>query len=346
MLKKNNSLLCLTTSELKELCKKLNFPEFRGKQISEWLYKKYQFDFTKMNNIPKEMRETLSQEYGNYFIKVVEEIVASDGTTKLLLELFDHETIEMVLIPSENRITFCLSTQVGCPVGCLFCASGVNGLVRNLHASEILNQFLIGCNYIGKLPDNVVFMGIGEGLLNFDALVKAINFMIDKDYCGLGTRRITVSTSGYVPGIFRLADLQKELNLAISLHAPNDEIREKIIPPNVRYSVNDIMNAADFYLEKCGRMVTLEYTLLSGINDSKSHAKELAILAKKHHAKINLIPYNETDSKFKRPHRDVIKSFLSVIERENAHVTIRQERGSKEAAACGQLRLNRSNNHV
>ena len=328
----------LAIEDLKETVKLLNLPTFRAKQIHDWIYQKYTIDLEDMSNLPKNVRIALAQDFAITSLQVIERAEDSEGTCKLLLELQDQETIEMVVIPSENRITFCLSSQVGCPVGCKFCASGRHGLSRNLSCEEILSEFLIGCNEIGRLPDNVVFMGIGEGLLNFNNLVQAIEFMTSPEYYGLGSRRITISTSGYIPGIKKLADLRKEFTLAISLHAPNDEVRSLIIPDKLRAKVSEIMEASDYYLDKCNRMVTLEYTLLAGINDKIEHAKELAFLAKKHHCKVNLIPYNDTGNEFKRPSQKRINDFADVLRRGGVTATIRNSKGSEKTGACGQLR--------
>ena len=327
-----------TIEDLQELVKSRNLPVFRAKQIHDWIYRKYTLELEDMSNLPKNVRSSLETDFSVTSLKVIERAEDSEGTCKLLLALQDQETIEMVIIPSENRITFCLSTQVGCPVGCKFCASGRHGLMRNLSCEEILSEFLVGCNEIGRLPDNVVFMGIGEGLLNFNNLVQAIEFMTSQDYYGLGSRRITISTSGYIPGIKKLADLEREFTLAISLHAPNDEVRSLIIPDKLRSKVAEIMEASDYYLAKCNRMVTLEYTLLAGINDKIEHAEELAVLAKKHHCKVNLIPYNDTGNEYKRPAQKRINDFAEVLRKRGVTATIRNSKGSEKTGACGQLR--------
>lgn len=311
---------------------------FRSKQIREWLYKRFAIHFGEMQNLPLSCRQELTRHYQLEAVKLVTTESASDGTEKLLLELHDGETIEMVLIPSPERLTFCLSTQVGCPVRCRFCASGANGLMRNLTAGEILQEYVAGCRRAGQIPDNIVFMGIGEGLLNWNSLSNALERLTAPDGFGLSPRRITVSTSGYVPGIDKLTNLGKEFTLAISLHAPDDEVRKRIIPDPLRYPVAEILAAGDRYRQKTGRMVTFEYTLLAGINDQESHAYRLAELAKIHHAKINLIPYNATTPEFSRPADHVIRRFASILEKQHAHVTLRLEKGAKVAAACGQLR--------
>lgn len=338
------NLLAMTKSELENFFISKKLPKFRSQQLMDWIYKKFKTNFNDMQNIPLSLRQELANDAQICSVETDSSCQSKDGTTKLLLKLADSETIEMVIIPSETRTTFCLSTQVGCPVGCKFCASGELGLTRNLTAEEIVAEFIIGCQMIERLPDNVVFMGIGEGLLNFDNLAKAIDFLTDSNYFGLGTRRITVSTSGFIPGIIKLADLGKELTLAISLHAPNDEVRSKIIPDKLRANIADIMEASDYYLDKCNRMVTLEYTMLANINDQKAHAEELAKIAKKHHNKVNLIPYNETNSIYKRPSRETIRDFAQILENHNVTVTIRQSRGNDKISACGQLRIKKLEN--
>ena len=320
-------------------CVKEYTAKFRANQIAEWIYRHGVTDPMEMKNLPLPLRGALAADFLAPGSSIAETAGSPDGTEKLLIELHDGETIEMVLIPGrEERLTFCLSTQVGCPVGCLFCASGRGGLVRNLAAGEIIEEFLLGSKRAGRRPDSIVFMGIGEGLLNFHELSKALHVLTSPEYIGMSPRRITVSTSGYVPGMLKFAELEKEYTLAISLHAPDDETRARIIPDKVRYPISEIMDAADRYLEKAGRMVTLEYTLLGGVNDSRDAAVRLARLARDHHAKVNLIPYNATDSQFQRPSRHAIEEFEKVISDAGAHVTLRTERGGDSAAACGQLR--------
>lgn len=318
-------------------------PAFRGGQVGDWIFRRGVVDPIGMTTLPAGLRERLRRDFHAPGSRVAEYVDAPDGTEKLLLTLHDGESIEMVLIPGEERLTFCLSTQVGCPVRCRFCASGRDGLVRNLETGEIIEEFLLGAARAGRRPDNLVFMGIGEGLLNFDRLVAALELLTSPEGFGMSPRRITVSTSGYVPGMLRFAELGREYNLAISLHAPDDEIRARLIPDGLRYPVAEIMAAADRYLECAGRMVTLEYTLLDGINDSPETARRLAVLAKRHHAKVNLIPYNATGSGFRRPPRSAIDMFERILADAGAHVTVRVERGAKGVAACGQLRSARCN---
>ena len=323
---------------LREWAKSHDLPAFRGTQIADWVYKKGIVEPERMNNLPLPVRELIGNEFFAPGTAVTETVGSGDGTEKLLLTLQDGETIEMVLIPAEERLTFCLSTQVGCPVQCRFCASGRDGLIRNLAAGEILEEFLLGCSRAGRRPDNLVFMGIGEGLLNFRELAAALEVLSSPEGFGMSPRRITVSTSGYVPGMLKFAELEREFTLAISLHAPDDETRSRLIPDKLRYPVAEIMAAADLYLRKAGRMVTLEYTLLEGFNDTPPHARALGALAVRHRCKVNLIPYNSPGGEFRRPSRQAIREFEETVAAAGAHVTVRVERGAKSVAACGQLR--------
>lgn len=333
-------LIAQTPEELAQWCKESGFPGFRAKQLQQWIREKMVIDPEKMLNIPALLRQKLREDFYAPSMKIAEKAASSDGVTKLLLELYDGEHIEMAIIPAgDGRVTFCLSTQVGCPVGCRFCASGKNGLKRNLHTGEILEEFLLGCGYLGRRCDNIVFMGIGEGLLNCNELFPALEMLSSQSGFCFAPRRITVSTSGYIPGMQKFADLQKEYTLAVSLHAPDEETRGKIIPDPLRFPIKDILSAVDTYREKAGRMVTLEYTLLAGINDSDAQAEALGRLAFAHHAKVNLIPYNSTGNDFRRPSRERIESFEKHALATGAVVTRRMERGSGKNAACGQLRI-------
>ncbi len=334
-------LLGLSHAELETAVAALGAPKFRARQIAEWLYGKCVSTPTEMRNLPATLQQALQEKYLAPAARIDERVESADGTRRLLLELADNECVELALIPSPERDTLCLSTQVGCPVRCRFCASGANGLTRNLAVAEMLEQFSIAARELGKRPDNLVFMGIGEGLLNFAALEKALFFLTDPAYFGLSPRRITVSTSGYVPGIDLLAALEREFTLAISLHAVDDATRAKLIPDSLRYPMKEILAAADRYRERAGRMVTLEYALLEGINDSPEAARELGRLALRHHAKINLIPYNRTGGEFRRPSAAAIRAFTEEAEATGATVTCRRERGKEADAACGQLRANR-----
>ena len=287
----NKKLLCsLAAEDVKAWVAAHAAPAFRASQILDWIYKKRIIIPDAMSNLPPGLRRALGEDFICASSTIESEAAAGDGTVKLLLRLHDGEAVEMVIIPAPDRMTFCLSTQVGCPVQCRFCASGADGLVRNLDAGEMLEQFFHGCAKTGGLPDNIVFMGIGEGLLNFSNLEKAVRLLCDPEYVGLGARRITVSTSGFVPGMRQLADLGRQVNLAVSLHAVDDAARAVLIPDKLRYPINDILDACDYYREKTGRMITFEYTLIDGVNDKPDDAEKLAALARRMHAKVNLIP--------------------------------------------------------
>lgn len=326
-------------AELNAFLKSCGQPLFRARQINEWLFKKLVFEPQQMSNLPQALRDLLSQAFIPAALRCRHRSAADDGTVKLLLELNDGNTVEAVIIPSPERQTFCLSTQVGCPVRCRFCASGAEGLVRNLTTAEILHQFQCCCAEIGRLPDNLVFMGIGEGMLNLDHLIPALEALSDADRFGMAARRITVSTSGWTPGILRLAELRRQWNLAVSLHAPDDETRARLIPPDLRRPIAEILAACDTYREKAGRMVTLEYTLIRDENDSAAQAEKLSALARRHHAKVNLIPYNEVpDKPFRRPAADKVDAFLRILLSHEIQATVRVEKGGNVNAACGQLR--------
>ena len=333
-------LISQRAEQLTQWCENEGFPKFRAKQLLQWIREKLLIEPEKMLNLPETLRQKVKEHFFAPSMSVAEVASSADGVSKLLLELHDGEHIEMAIIPAgDGRVTFCLSTQVGCPVGCRFCASGKNGLKRNLLTGEILEEFLLGCQYLGKRCDNIVFMGIGEGLLNCNELFPALEMLTAPEGFALAPRRITVSTSGYVPGMLKFAGLQKEYNLAVSLHAPDEETRSKIIPDTLRFPIQEILSAVDNYREKAGRMVTLEYTLLAGINDSDAQAEALGRLAYAHHAKVNLIPYNSTGTTFRRPSRERIESFERAARATGAVVTRRIERGSGKNAACGQLRI-------
>ena len=336
MIAEKDFLLGCSKNSLEEWCVRRGFPKFRSDQIFRHIHERLAMRPEDMNNLPKDLKAALEEDFYFPSSKIDTVTGSSDEVEKLRLELFDGEFIEVAIIPMNEKRTLCLSTQVGCPVGCRFCASGANGLVRNLKCAEIIEEFLYGCSRIGRKCDNIVFMGIGEGLLNTAELFAALE-KLTRDF-GMSPRRITVSTSGYIPGMEKFAALNKEYNLAVSLHAPDDVTRAKLIPDKLRYSVNDIINAADAWSKASGRQYTLEYTLVAGINDSVEHAKSLGALAWKHHAKINLIPYNETTGVYRRPALRDIELFERTVAETGARVTRRVEKGKGASAACGQLR--------
>ena len=330
-------------STLEEYLAENNEKPFRARQILDWLYGKCEFDVDKMLNLPGALRRKMAESKVSLNSRVVESVPGSGGTEKLLIELNDKQSVEMVLIPSPERMTFCLSTQVGCPVRCRFCASGAHGLIRNLRCDEILEEFYHGVQKHGAIPDNIVFMGIGEGLLNWKNLKRTLEVLSAPAPEGfnMSPRRITVSTSGYVPGMREFAAWGKPFNLAISLHAVDDETRSKLIPDNVRYSIKEILQACAECSDATGRMVTFEYTLVDGINDDPAMGRELGKIAARLHAKVNLIAYNPVNDEFKRPPEKRLKEFFHAVEEYATTVTMRIEKGSSAASACGQLRLRR-----
>lgn len=334
-----NFLSCAGQSELAAFVKDAGEKTFRSKQIRSWLFERLQLSPDAMHNLPLPLRGKLSEKFHCPSSEVEKVQTAPDGTGKILLKLHDGEYVEAVKIPSPERVTYCLSTQVGCPVRCVFCASGAGGFKRNLETGEMIEQFFHLCtlNSFNK-PDNIVFMGMGEGLMNFENLEKALDVLCSEEFLALSPRRITVSTCGYVPGIRQLAELRKPYNLALSLHACNDRLRQQLLPGN-KYKLDEILKACREYREKSTRMLTFEYTLIAGINDSEEAAGELAKLAWNERAKVNLIPLNECSvSELKRPSRPVIEYFCNVLERAGIQYTCRLEKGNKISAACGQLR--------
>ena len=325
-----------TAAELEEYVRAAGWEKYRARQIRDWIHGRGVVSPEEMGNLPEELRSRLAADWLAPSMTVDARCAAADAD-KLRLRLHDGEFIEMALLPASGRLTFCLSTQVGCPVRCRFCASGAFGLKRNLRAGEMVEQLLLGIRVSGRRPDNLVFMGIGEGLINFDELARALEALTD-DF-GFSPRRIAVSTSGFVPGMLKFARLRREYTLAVSLHAPDDETRAMLIPDACRYPIARILEAADICRRENGRDYTLEYTLIAGINDAPAQAAALGKIAYRHHAKVNLIPYNAVSGEFRRPERRVICDFISRVKETGARVTLRVERGGGSDAACGQLRI-------
>ena len=322
--------------ELTEYLRAHGAPAYRAKQIRKWICEKFVVDPAAMSDLPEELRRALAADFLAPSLTVDERVSAPD-VEKLRLKLHDGESIEMALLPASERLTFCLSTQVGCPVRCRFCASGAFGLKRNLRCGEMLEELVTGTQLAGRRPDNLVFMGIGEGLMNFTELSRTLAALTEE--FNFSPRRITVSTSGFVPGMREFAKLRREYTLAVSLHAPDDATRAKIIPDECRYPIAEILAAADLCRTENGRDYTLEYTLISGVNDALEQAEALGKLAYAHHAKVNLIPYNETTGEFRRPPERRLRDFEAAVAATGARVTRRVERGGGSDAACGQLRI-------
>ncbi len=329
---------CRDDQSLAALIHQAGREPFRRDQILDWLYRKWATDFQEMTNIPMNLRDQLAADHTAFSLALVTSSRDPDGTEKFLFQLAGGETIETVIIPAGRRLTVCISTQVGCPVRCAFCASGRRGLVRNLNRAEIIDQIIYASRHLGQRVTNVVVMGMGEPLLNLENLMPAIDLACDERKLGISARRITISTSGIPPGIRALADARRPWNLALSLHAVTDEKRAAIIPPAYRASIHDIIEACLYYRRQTSRMVTFEYTLMRNFNDSTQDAIGLAGLARKTHAKINLIACNPVTAKHQAPSAAAVQAFANRVAASGAQITIRQSKGSQINAACGQLR--------
>lgn len=327
-----------TLEQLEEYFEQSGEKKFRAKQLHYWLYKKSASSFDEMTDLSKDLREKLRNNTIISPLKIVKKQISSDGTMKYLLELEDGHTVETVLMRFDSRsnLSACVSTQVGCAVNCAFCATGKRGFIRNLKAYEIVDQILTIQRDTGLEVTNIVYMGQGEPLLNYDEVINSIK-IINKEI-EIGHRRITISTSGIVPQIYKLAEENRQLTLAISLHAPNTEIREKLIPIEKKYSIDEVVKSLHFLTQKTGRRATIEYVLIENLNDELEHAKQLNYLLKGLNCNINLIPYNPTsDNDFKSPSMQRINKFKFVLEQSGKKVTVRLKRGEDIQAACGQL---------
>jgi 23S rRNA (adenine2503-C2)-methyltransferase len=316
-------------------------PRHHARQVFRWVLQKRAEDFAAMTDLPKDLRAELAESFRVFGTEVAAHQVARDGTQKLLLRLADGETIECVMIPEEKRRTACISTQVGCGMGCVFCASGLNGVLRNLRPGEILEQLVRLRNALppAERLTNVVVMGMGEPLANLDALIEALDVAGSKEGLDIGARHVTISTVGLPAKIRRLAELGKQYHLAVSLHAPNDRLRTRIVPTNEKTGIPEILAAADDFFAKTGRQVTYEYVLLGGLNDRPAEAQELARLLRGRHAHVNLIPFNEVEGlPYRRPTAESLEAFVAPLRRAGLSVKVRKRKGSEIDAACGQLR--------
>jgi len=343
--KRPRFLASLKRNDLTQWLSDLGEPKFRAKQILDWIFQEWTLTPENMLNLPKTLRQHIQNSFACETCRVADRTEASDGTVKILLALEDGETVECVVLPGvRGRASFCLSTQVGCPVKCHFCASGADGLIRNLSTGEIVESLILCCRELGGRPDNVVLMGSGEPLMNLDNVLPALDAFTDSERFGMARRRFTVSTSGWTKGIDRLAKEGGQCNLAVSLHGPDDRTRAKLIPAKTLRPLREILAACDRHREASKRMTTFEYVLMRNINDSTEQAAALAEIARTHRAKINLIPYNETDkARFERPSEQVIATFFKILREAGARAMLRTERGGDINAACGQLRRRKLN---
>jgi 23S rRNA (adenine2503-C2)-methyltransferase len=323
-------------------------PSYRAKQIVDWLYQKRANSFVEMTNLPQALRAQLAHDFSFDKIEVVRVLGSADTTRKFLFRLSDGNLIESVLIPASpalygspsDRQTICVSTQVGCAYGCKFCASGLEGWKRNLRPNEIVNQVMAVERESGEPIDNIVFMGMGEPLANYDNVMRAIQIINAPWGIGVGARHITVSTSGLVPQIRKLGEQPLQIRLAVSLHGATDDVRGRIMPVNRKYNLSALLEACRYFTSRKKQRITFEYILIAEINDSDKQAHELAKHAQALDAKINLIPYNNVEGlHWARPSPDRQKKFLAVLRGHGVRATLRREKGDDIAAACGQLRL-------
>lgn len=332
------NLLNVTREELEEYFLSIGEKKFKATQVYEWLYDKREYNIDNWSNIKKEIREKLKEDFTLDFIKIKKK-QEDNLTYKYLFELLDGEYIEAVVMCHDYGTSVCVSSEVGCNMACKFCESGRQKKVRNLNAYEIVEQILVIEKDLKMRLSSVVIMGIGEPLDNYDNIIKFIKIINDAKGIAIGARHITLSTCGLVPKIYELSKLPIQINLAISLHASNNELRNTLMPVNKVYNMDTLMKAIKDYLEVTGRRVTIEYVMLEYINDSKENALELRALLKGMNVYVNLIPYNETNTiEFKRSSKNRIMNFYDTLKKEGINVTIRKEFGGKIDAACGQLR--------
>ena len=320
--------------------KKLRQPEFRGKQLFEWLHSKQATSYDEMTNLPKDLREDLKEKYPLTVLEEVDSLHSQeDSTVKYLFKLHDGNIIESVLMKYKHGNTVCVSSQVGCKMGCTFCASTIGGKQRDLLASEMLDQVYRIQEISGERVSNVVVMGVGEPFDNYDNLVRFLRILIDEKAINIAARSITVSTCGIPDRIRDFAKEGMQVTLALSLHAPNNELRQKMMPVAKKYDLDEVMDAFKFYYDETGRRLTFEYCLVDGLNDEEEHAIELVNLVKGLNCHVNLIPINPIkEREYKKSKNLKIQMFKNILEKYRINVTIRREMGADIEAACGQLR--------
>jgi 23S rRNA (adenine2503-C2)-methyltransferase len=341
-LEKKKSIYSLQLDELKDWLKEHGEKPFRAEQIFDWLYKKRATTFGDMSNLAQSLRDLLAQHFQITTLNTVIQQTSSDGTIKFLFELHDGYSIETVLMRHEYGNSVCVTTQVGCRIGCTFCASTLGGLKRHLEAGEIVAQVVKVQKALDETEErvsSVVIMGIGEPFDNYDNMLSFLKIINHEKGLNIGARHITVSTSGIIPKIYQFADENMQINFAISLHAPNTELRTRLMPINKAYKLDDLMKAVRYYIDKTGRRISFEYGLFGGVNDSVEHAEELAALIKGVKCHVNLIPVNYVPERdYVRTPRDKIFAFEKTLKNHGVNVTIRREHGHDIDAACGQLR--------
>lgn len=340
MEKKN--LFGLTLPELEtELA---DLPKFRAKQIAAWIYQRGANSFDEMTDLSKNLREKLAEKYQIFSARLVTELNSADGlTTKFLLAFSDGAAVETVLMRHDYGNSVCISSQVGCAMGCKFCASTLKGLERNLTAGEMLGEIIFVQNFLLKQNqkiDSLVIMGTGEPLTNFDNLIKFLRLLHEDYTLGMSYRKITISTCGIVPAVKKLIAEKIPVTLSISLHAPNNKLRSEIMPINSAFDIQQVLKVGEQYAQETGRRVTYEYILLGGVNDTEEHARQLAKILSGQLANVNLIPVNPVDERnFHRPTEHAVKKFFHFLNTHGINATVRKEFGAEINAACGQLRI-------
>lgn len=332
-----------TISELEQIVSDMGEQRFRAKQIFKWLYDGAE-SYEEMTNIPKRLIEKLDEKYSVNNLKIEQKFVSRiDETRRYLLQLDDGNFVESVLMKYHHGYTICVSSQVGCAMGCAFCASTVGGRVRSLTSGEIIGQVMTVQKDLGQRISNIVMMGMGEPLDNFDNVMRFLENVNNPLGLNIGHRHITLSTCGLVDKIYELADRKLQITLSISLHAPNDEKRSAIMPVNKKYNIETLLKACRYYIEQTGRRISFEYTLIRGVNDNEAEARELLKLIKGLLCHVNLIPVNEVkESGFSASDRNAVEKFRAVLEKGGISATVRREMGADISAACGQLRANRN----
>ncbi len=337
-------LLDLTWEEFAKWFARYEQPAFRVKQVMDWVFHRRVSDFQQMSNLPQTLRDQLQQSFRVFVTHEAEAVCASDGTEKLLIGLPDGGEVECVLLRDGARRSICVSSQVGCAMGCVFCASGLDGVDRNLTRGEILEQMLRLQARLGdgERLSHIVMMGMGEPLANLDRVLGALDIARHPEGLGISPRRITISTVGLPPAIDRLAQQGVPYNLAVSLHAPNDPLRSELVPVNRKIGIDAVLVAADRYFDSSGRRLTFEYVLLGGVNDSEENARQLVSLLRHRTVLLNVIPYNPVAGlPYQTPSKRAIATFRQVLEAGGVNVKFRQRKGGEIDAACGQLRRNR-----
>ncbi len=335
----------MSLTELKDEMLSIGEKSFKATQIYSWLHKQGAESFDEMTNISKDLRENLKKNYDIYNCSIEKKLVSVyDDTVKYLYRLNDGELIESVVMKYKYGYTICVSSQVGCKMGCKFCASGIAGFIRNLTPSEILSQIYKAQKDLGIRISHIVMMGVGEPLDNYDNIIKFLSLVSDENGINIGMRNISLSTCGVVTGIYKLMEEKLQLTLSISLHAPNDEIRSRTMPVNDRWNIDELLNACKDYIKVTNRRISFEYAMISGVNDSDECARELASKLKGMLCHVNLIPVNSVKERsYRKSSKDRMEAFIRILAKYGINATVRRTLGSDINASCGQLRRGEKN---